>query len=44
VGVKAWYIEFEKNGQAVSNDIVISLDDIYPGMNPVNETVNIKLG
>lgn len=42
VGVKAWYIEFEKDGEAVSNDIVISLPDIYPGMDTVNETVNIK--
>jgi hypothetical protein len=42
IGVKAWYIELEKDGQAVSNDIVISLPEIYPGMNTVNETVNIK--
>jgi hypothetical protein len=42
IGVKAWYIELEKDGQTVSNDIVISLPEIYPGMNTVNETVNIK--
>lgn len=42
VGVKAWYIELEKDGQAVSNDVVISLDDISPGMNTVNETVKVK--
>lgn len=42
VGVKAWHIELEKDGQVVSNDIVISLSDIYPGMDTVNETVNIK--
>jgi hypothetical protein len=42
VDIKAWYIELEKNGETVSNDIVISLSQIYPGMNTVNETVNIK--
>lgn len=42
VDVKAWYIEFEKNNQAVSNNIVISLDDIYPGMEPKTEIINIK--
>lgn len=40
--VKAWYIELERNGSAVSNDIVISLDEIYPGMDPINEVVKIK--
>ena len=42
VDVKAWYIEFEKDNQVVSNDIVISLDDIYPGMEPRTEKINIK--
>ena len=42
VNVKAWYIELEKNGEKVSNNMVISLSDIYPGMTPVTETVNIK--
>ena len=42
VGVKAWYIEFEKNDEVVSNDIVISLDDIYPGMEPRKEKITIK--
>lgn len=42
IGVKAWYIELEKDGTTVSNDIVISLSEIYPGMTTVNETVNIK--
>ena len=42
VGVKAWYIEFEKDNQPVSNDIVISLDDIYPGMEPKKEEITIK--
>lgn len=42
VDVKAWYIEFEKNEQSVSNNIVISLEDIYPGMEPKTEEINIK--
>ncbi len=42
VGVKAWYIEFEKNNKVVSNDIVISLSDLYPGMEPLSEVITIK--
>ncbi|MDD4035905.1 MAG: hypothetical protein PHS45_01085 [Bacilli bacterium] len=42
IGVKAWYIDLEKDGETVSNDIVISLTEIYPGMDVVNEIVNIK--
>lgn len=42
VGVKAWYIEFEKNNEVVSNDIVISLSDLYPGMEPLSEVITIK--
>lgn len=42
VNVKAWYIELEKEGEKVSNNIVISVDDIYPGMETITETVNIK--
>ena len=42
VGVKAWYIEFEKNNKVVSNDIIISLSDLYPGMEPLSEVITIK--
>ena len=42
VGVKAWYIEFEKNNEVVSNDIVISVSDLYPGMEPLTEVITIK--
>lgn len=42
IGVKAWYIELDKNGEVVSSDIVISLSDIYPGMETVEETININ--
>ena len=42
VNVKAWYIELEKNGQAIANQIVISLDEIYPGMETYSEQIKIK--
>lgn len=42
VSVKAWYIELEKDGEQVSNNVVISLDDIYPGMEPIEEEIKIK--
>ena len=42
IDIKAWLIEFEKNDTTVSNDIVISLDDIYPGMKTMHESIKIK--
>jgi len=42
VNIKAWNIELKKDGQTVSNDIVISLSDIYPGMDTINEKININ--
>ena len=40
--VKAWYIEFKKDNKAISNEIVLSLNDVYPGMEQVVEKVNIN--
>ena len=42
IGVRAWYIEFEKNNEVVSNDVVISASDIHPGMEPISELITIK--
>ena len=42
IDVKAWYIELSKSGEVVTNDIVITLDDVYPGMETVHEVVNIE--
>ena len=42
VGVRAWYIEFEKDNEVVSNDIVMAVSDIYPGMETVSEVITIK--
>lgn len=41
IDVKTWFVEFQKNGEAVSNDIVLSLSDIHPGMETVYESVKI---
>ncbi|MFA5602758.1 MAG: hypothetical protein WDA21_03365 [Bacilli bacterium] len=42
IGIKAWNIEFKKDEQVISNDIVISLDEISPGMATVSEIVKIR--
>lgn len=42
IDVKAWYIQFDKQGTPVSNNIVIPLSEIYPGMETISETINIK--
>lgn len=40
--VKAWYIELSKNGDPASNNITITVPQLYPGMNTVEETINLK--
>ena len=42
IDVKSWLIEFEQNDTTVSNDIVITLDEIYPGMGTIHESIKIK--
>ena len=42
IDIKSWLIEFEKNDTTVSNNIVISLDDVYPGMETIYESIKIK--
>ena len=42
VDVKAWYIDFKQDDESVSNDIVISLSEIYPGMETISEKINIQ--
>lgn len=41
VDIKAWHIEFNGESKA-SNEIIIPLTNIYPGMDTVTESVNIK--
>lgn len=41
VNVKAWHIEFDKKDME-SNKIVISLSELYPGMQTVSEHVKVK--
>ena len=40
IGVKAWYIKFDKETE--SNNIVISLDNVYPGMETKSEIVKVS--
>lgn len=46
VAVKAWYIEIKKTNapeeEKDSNNVVVSFDDIYPGMKTVEEEIKIK--
>ena len=42
IGVKAWNIELENDGQKVSNNLVISLSEIYPGMDTMNKVIKIS--
>ncbi len=42
VDVKAWFIEIEKKGDEVSNEVNVNLSDLYPGMAPVTETIYIR--
>lgn len=42
IDIKAWNIELSRNGEAVSNEVVISLPSITPGMETNNEVINIK--
>ena len=42
INVKAWNIEFNKDGDAVSNQLTIRLNDISPGMETMNEVIDIK--
>ena len=41
VNIKAWNIEFKNNEQVVSNEIVISLSDIHPGMETELQNIDI---
>ncbi|HHX33479.1 MAG TPA: hypothetical protein GX713_04575 [Mollicutes bacterium] len=42
IDINSWYIELSKDGEPVSNKMVISLTDLYPGMQPMNERIVIK--
>lgn len=42
INVKAWNIEFNKDGTAVSNELSIVLNDIQPGMETISEKIDIK--
>lgn len=42
VNVKAWYIKLTKDDTEIDHQVVISLDQIHPGMETVTETIEIE--
>lgn len=42
IDIQSWLIEFEKGDSTVSNNMVISLNDISPGMETMHESIKIK--
>lgn len=42
VGVRAWFIEFDKDGNPISNDYTISKSDMQPGMETFSDRILIK--
>ena len=42
IDVKTWHIELTKSNETINNNIVISLDNVYPGMETVDEIINIQ--
>ena len=42
IDVKTWHIELTKSNETINNNIVISLDDVYPGMETVDEIISIQ--
>ncbi len=42
IDVKTWHIELTKSNETINNNIVISLDDVYPGMETVDEVISIE--
>lgn len=42
IDVKAWHIKLSKFGESVSNNIVISLPHVYPGMDTISEKIDIS--
>lgn len=42
VNIQAWNIELSKDGKPVTNNVVISLSNIYPGMEPTTEMITIR--
>ena len=42
IPIKAWYIQIEKDGVPVSNEVVISLSEMSPGMDTTSEILKIQ--
>ncbi len=42
VDVRSWNVEFKDEDTVVTNSIVVTTDEIYPGMDPITETIDIN--
>ena len=40
-GVKSWKITFDQDGQILEQNVVFDFDDIYPGVNDQEKSINI---
>lgn len=40
-GVKSWKITFDQDGQTLEQNVVFDFDDIYPGVNDQEKSINI---
>lgn len=41
-GVKSWKITFEQDGNDLTDNVFFEIDSIYPGMEPFQESIEIK--
>jgi len=41
IPIRAWNIALEKDGQRVTHDLVITVEDVYPGMEMITELVKV---
>lgn len=42
IDISAWNIELTRNGNKISNNIAVSMDEIYPGMDTLTQTIDIN--
>jgi len=42
IPVKSWYIEVTRDGQRVNREVVISTSQIFPGMEPIYEVLEVR--
>ena len=42
IDVRSWFIELKQDGDTISNNVTIASSSMFPGMDIVNEEINIK--